>query len=67
MRKCQCGGTFIYHGYDEIEIDENDQLVISGECECNNCGMEGNYKEYHNVDLNNPVNIDIDYCVDGLA
>lgn len=66
MRKCQCGGTFIYCGYDEIQINEDDQLVISGECTCNKCGNEGYYNEYHNVDLNNPTTIDIDYCIGGI-
>lgn len=66
MKKCECGGTFIYDGYDEIEINENDLLVISGECKCNKCGTDAYYKEYHNIDFNNPINVELDYCVDGI-
>lgn len=66
VRKCKCGGTFIYDGYDEIEIDERELLCITGECKCNSCGIEGIYKEYHEVNFEKPFDIEIDTNVDGI-
>ena len=66
MRKCKCGGTFIYDGYDEIEIDERDLLCITGECKCNNCGKEGIYKDYYAVNFEKTYDVEIDTNVDGV-
>ncbi|AQM59434.1 hypothetical protein [Clostridium baratii] len=66
MRKCKCGGNFIYDGYDEIEIDERDLIVIKGECKCNKCGIEAYYEEYHQVDFNKPFEVEIDTNIDGI-
>ena len=66
MRKCKCGGTFIYDGYDEIEIDERELLCITGECKCNSCGTEAIYKEYFEVDFEKPLDIEIDTNIDGI-
>lgn len=66
MRKCKCGGTFIYHGYDEITIDENNFLRIDGECKCNKCEREAYYSEYFKVNFETPFKVNIDTNVDGV-
>lgn len=66
MKKCKCGGTFVYDGYNEIEINERDLLCITGDCKCESCGTEAIYTQYHKVDFENPFDVEIDTNVDGV-
>lgn len=59
MWECKCGGLFIPNGYNKIDIDERELLVIKGDCKCNKCGKEASYEQTHKVDFNNPYDVEI--------
>jgi len=55
---CECGGTYQYDGYNNIEIEEG-FFIIKGDCRCDKCNKYKTYEETHRINYELLYNLEL--------